>query len=241
MSISDKLITIAENEQKVYNAGKKSQYDVFWDNFQDKGNRTEYFGAFMTRDYNNKNYNYWNAETFKPKYSMCPVGNATYMFSNIDVGDFKQLLNDLGIVLDTSKVTHYKEAFLGTKIKNIGTLDLSKCFHLHHLFQDSDIENVDKIILRNDGDVVLYQSFLNASELENITFEGCIGNSDIDFQWSPKLTKKSIVSVINALSSTKGFVATFSKVAIVNAFGNVKNEEWLSLLETKQNWVITLV
>ena len=31
MSIADKLITIAENEQKVYHAGKQAEYNKFWD------------------------------------------------------------------------------------------------------------------------------------------------------------------------------------------------------------------
>mgnify|MGYP003296383754 CR=1 FL=1 len=34
MSISDKLQTIAENEQRVFDAGKKTQYDEFWDALQ---------------------------------------------------------------------------------------------------------------------------------------------------------------------------------------------------------------
>lgn len=50
MSIADKLVTIAENEQKVYNAGyeagKKSESDRFADSFQNYGNRTNYWGAF---------------------------------------------------------------------------------------------------------------------------------------------------------------------------------------------------
>ena len=40
MSIAEKLQQIAENEQNVYDAGKKAQYDEFWDNYQNKGNRT---------------------------------------------------------------------------------------------------------------------------------------------------------------------------------------------------------
>ena len=36
MSIADKLTTIAENEQKVYDAGAKSEHDKFWDSYQNK-------------------------------------------------------------------------------------------------------------------------------------------------------------------------------------------------------------
>ena len=41
MSIADKLTTIAENEQKVFDAGKQAEYDEFWDSFQSKGTRKD--------------------------------------------------------------------------------------------------------------------------------------------------------------------------------------------------------
>ena len=34
MSVADKLTTIVENEQKVYDAGKQAAYDWFWDRYQ---------------------------------------------------------------------------------------------------------------------------------------------------------------------------------------------------------------
>ena len=66
MSIADKLVTIAENERKVYDAGytkgktegggdsydrgvadgRRAEYDAFWDNLQSNGNRTQYAVAF---------------------------------------------------------------------------------------------------------------------------------------------------------------------------------------------------
>ena len=39
MSIAEKLITIAENEERVYESGKKAAYDRFWDVYQQNGNR----------------------------------------------------------------------------------------------------------------------------------------------------------------------------------------------------------
>ena len=51
MSIADKLTTIAENEQRVYDAGKQAQYDEFWDDFQKNGTEYMYYGyAFANRD-----------------------------------------------------------------------------------------------------------------------------------------------------------------------------------------------
>ena len=86
MSIAEKLTTIAENEQKVFEAGynegkqegygegqldgyndgydtgvidgRQAEYDAFWDIYQVNGARTDHQNAFG-------NF-YWNKDTFKP-------------------------------------------------------------------------------------------------------------------------------------------------------------------------------
>lgn len=75
MSIADKLNTIAENEQLVYRAGRKSEYDKFWDKFQNYGKTENYNYAFAMGRFNDENYN--------PKYPIkCSSGNTSgrYMF-----------------------------------------------------------------------------------------------------------------------------------------------------------------
>lgn len=62
MSIADKLKRIAENEQAVFDAGKKSEYDTFWDSYQENGNKIAYRLAFFGSG--------WNDTTFRPKYPM---------------------------------------------------------------------------------------------------------------------------------------------------------------------------
>ena len=58
MSVADKLTTIAENEQKVFEAGKTKEWNDFWDIYQDFGNR---------RSYSNTFFNWWG-NIYKPKY-----------------------------------------------------------------------------------------------------------------------------------------------------------------------------
>ena len=62
MSIAEKLTQIAENEQAVFEAGKKSEYDTFWDVYQENGNKISYRLAFFGSG--------WNDTTFHPKYPM---------------------------------------------------------------------------------------------------------------------------------------------------------------------------
>ena len=59
MSIETKLVEIAENVPKVYEAGKKSEWDFFWDGLQHNGKGTA--------DYRNMFF-YWSNDIYKPKY-----------------------------------------------------------------------------------------------------------------------------------------------------------------------------
>lgn len=72
MSIAEKLTTIAENQQKVFDAGIKSEYDRYWDTFQADGTRRNYWGAFSLW--------FWTEEILKPKYPLIVSENGTYMF-----------------------------------------------------------------------------------------------------------------------------------------------------------------
>lgn len=64
MSIADKLKTIAENEQKVFDAGVaagiQTEYDRFWDSVQDKGARASYQRGFTGAS--------WSDDVYNPKY-----------------------------------------------------------------------------------------------------------------------------------------------------------------------------
>lgn len=56
-------------------AGKKSEYDRFWDTYQRNGNRNDYpnsYGAFSGYSF--------NFDNFYPKYDICPEGNAMQFF-----------------------------------------------------------------------------------------------------------------------------------------------------------------
>lgn len=64
-----------------------------------------------------------------------------------------------------------------------------------------------------------------------------------------KLSKPSITSIINCLSTTtSGLTVTLSKTAVNNAFETSEgvadgstSQEWLNLVATKTNWTISLV
>lgn len=78
--------------------------------------------------------------------------------------------------------------------------------------------------------------------LEEIRFDGAIGQNGLDFKACSKLSKQSIESIVSHLSAnTTGLTVTLSKTAVTNAFGGVDSAEWTALIATKSNWTISLV
>lgn len=230
MSIAEKLQTIAENEQKVYEAGKQAEYNAFWDLFQDYGNRTMWRNGCSGQG--------WTDETFKPKYPFAP-DDAYMMFA------YSQITH-LPIDVDFSGAYSLQYCFLLTDkleelppmTRNGGTLygAFDYCTSLH---------TIEKIILNLPmTDAAAFEStFDGCHALVNVLFEGNNIVQDISFRDSKLLSHDSIVSVINNLSTNvSGKTATFSKTAVSNAFeGGSTGSEWQALIATKSNWTISLV
>lgn len=233
MSIADKLTTIAENVPKVYDAGKKAEYDAFWDAHQCDASGTPLkVCRYMFAG------NGWHDANFKPKYKMEPT-NAEGMFrySSCQYG-----LYDNKDKFDFSNCTTLSQAFAysGT-LKKIGTVDTRKtssASDLNYLFANSTaLEWIDKLILKVNGTQTFTNTFSNANALVHIDVEGVIGN-DVDFKSCP-LDKASFESVVSALSDTvTGKTITFKKTAKEAAF---TADEWVTLTATKPNWTFNLV
>lgn len=90
--------------------------------------------------------------------------------------------------------------------------------------------------------------FTGCTSLVNLTMTGTIKSSGFNVSPCVKLSKDSITSVINALSSTTtGKSVTLSKTAVNTAFETSSgagdgstSEEWTTLIATKFNWTISL-
>lgn len=203
MSVAEKLQTIAENEQKVYDAGKKSEHDEFWDCYQNKGKRTTYYRAFYGQGFCSKN--------FYPKYDICPVGDTTqifYAWETINTGtkfSLKERLEECGVVLDTSKATSLSSAFAYNKIiTEIPTIDVtglttSSTVVFGH--SSDTLKTIEKIITKDSVTYVWW--FTTLPRLANITIEGVIGRT-FDISSSSVLTADSAKSIITHLKNYKG-------------------------------------
>ena len=229
------LDDMAESIPKVYDAGKKSQYDEFWDCLQYSGDRKDYIGVFSGRG--------WNEENFIPKYDIKPV-RAGYMFCNdynwgsSDYNGIKDLpacLERAGVVLDFSDCTDLTCIWGFSCVEHIGVVDTRKCRLNQTFYYASNLHTIDEIILKDDGS----QTFTNApfggcTALANVTFTGCIGEN-ISFSNSPALTYKSIISVISAL---KPLAASVTKILTLHADAKARLSESDIAIATQKGWTI---
>lgn len=221
MSIENKLIEIAENVPKVYEAGYAKgkeegvggiDYDNFWDRFQNNGadEGISYLYAFA--------YNRFNDDSYNPKHPIiCMTGSTTAerMFYN------------------NTKITSTKKPIDVTKATS-----LNYAFGCYSAGENSRLETIVELIVNEKNTYI--STFTLASALKNINITGTIGET-ISLEYSP-LTKQSIYSVVNALSDTAtGKTCTFKKTAVTAAFGNsTSSAEWVALKETKPNWTFTV-
>lgn len=245
MSIEDKLTTIAENQEKVFDAGKKSQYDEFWDNLQAYGNLGKYNYLFS--------YCRFHKESFKPKYPLNIIdGSFTFAYQRKNhntqaigepIYDLIQVCKDNNVVIDTSKATDLNSMFYAGDFITIPTISFESHSEVIKsvFYAENKLETIEKIIFKADGSNTFSTNswelpFGGCSALKNVVIEGVIGDS-LNLSACP-LTKSSIESFVNALSSTStGKTITFKKSAKESAF---TTDEWNSLIATKSNWTFSL-
>jgi hypothetical protein len=254
MSIAEKLQTIAENEQRVYDAGyakgqaeggdttaaydegfeagKKAENDAFWDAFQKNGEPMNYYGRFAGGG--------WTDENFKPKHDIKTTDAQVMFFSNSAITNLKQLLLDANVILDTSLAQTLNNAFSGTNITHIPYIDGRSV----NAYGYGDVFSSSRKLKHIDGFYVVPErkfsnTFSYCEALEHLIMEGTIGQNGLDLHWSTKLSKASIESIINHLSTTtSGLTVTLSKTAKEAAF---TADEWAALIATRNNWTISLV
>lgn len=229
---------------EVYEAGKKAEYDEFWDKYLSArlGGQYMFCGGA------------WNPNTFRPSKDIVPVtyaNNMFYFFNYQGTGavlDLEEHLQSLGVKLDTSKVIVTQYMFREAYISRVGILDFTSVTDkgLNYTFFNSKLTTIDKLIVTA---ATKYSSpFYGASSLVNLTMEGTIGQSGFSVSPCTKLTKASITSIINALSqTTSGIAVTLSKTAVNKAFETSEgakdgstSQEWANLIATKTNWTINL-
>lgn len=230
-------LTAAVNHLKEgFGQGGDNYYDTFWDSFQQNGQRTYYYSSFRTSG--------WNSENFKPKYPIVVVGDASYMFDNSDIGNQDEADFDFveeGIELDLRGATLLTYAFRSCHgIKRLGVIDCTGCQNINRVFYSCRVVTIDKLVVHEN---LTYSSVFDyALRLQNITIDGTIAKNGLDFKSCQQLSKASIESIINALSTeTSGLTVTISQEAVDKIHEAEDVTTWFpALAETRPNWNIVL-
>ena len=220
--LNDVLIASAENVPKVYDSGHKVGFEEGKTAERDDFWEVFQGGGAAKSYYYAFSYNRFNDETYNPRYTIkCSTANtsAQSMFY------YTTLITDTKVAIDVTSTTHIGGMF----------------------YNASRLKTIRKIIIDSGAISGGGTAFTNCEALEEITFEGEIVQN-INFQWSVRLYKASIESVITALSSTtSGLTVTFSKEAVNNAFGididdeSTYTEEWNTLRNSKSNWTFSYI
>ena len=242
---TDKIIPneFVDKIDDVYESGKKSEYDAFWDEFQQNGLREKYHYAFAG----------FFPKVFNPKYDIKPI-SANNMFNNFnnlgvsridpnkDYVDLVELLEKANVTLDFSNCTDFQNWIMWANISRLGIIDCKSlkgslnCYYAHQLL------TIDKLIVY-EGNKTTF-NWQGCTKLMNIIIDGVI-ETTFDIRYTTVLTHDSLMSIINALSTTtSGLTITFSKQAVNNAFGiNVddpstypEGSEFYNLRNSKSNW-----
>ncbi len=236
MTPSEKLKQIAENIPKVFEAGKKAEYDAFWDDHQSGGNMVGKPCDYMFAGLG------WTKENCIPKYDVISPSETYMMFSRnpviTDMRNFKKA-NGEKFIFNTTGTKTLTYTFYRSNITYIETIDATSCTSLSNMFHVCPVETIELLKLKQDGTNTLSSTFA-CSSLKNITIEGVIGFNNTEFT-SNVLSKASLFSIINALSATtSGHTLKLKKESVKGAFGSIDDEEWDALVKTKTNWTITL-
>ena len=221
---------VKEVKEKGAEQGEISQYDFFWDRFQNYGKRTLYHSAFF--DYGKG----WTKEILRPKYSLENAETTHAMFQYCySITDFDEWQKDCGIVCDFRNSTGANNMFFqSASLVSIGRCDFRKLGVSVFIFGNcSKLETVKELWLGEKS--VAETWFSNCSALKNVTLKTpIIATNKISFQWSPLLTRESLLGIIDALHDYSGDGLTETPIITLGPSNiNKLTAEELSSIESK--------
>lgn len=228
------LLTLDQMPQEISSIETSSGedwYDTFWDAFQQNGNRT---------NYNNGFYGYhWTKEIFKPKYDIKPtVANA--IFSVAPLTNLKELLEEAGVVLDTSKCSDMRSFIQSSKITHLPTISFesvtSQAYMSNAFYKGDELVYIEKLIISSKN-IWGGSSFGGCTKLTTIAeIEGEITTS-FYIPASPNLDELTVNNIINALVKFEGT----GTAPILTFHSTVKGnltETQIATITTEKGWTL---
>jgi hypothetical protein len=195
MTTTEKLQTIAENEQKVYEAGKEAEYERFWETYL--ANIYDGMYAFSGWGWRDETFNPPRGTVFRPTY-------AHSMFSHTKITDFVKLCDEKGIIIDFSKSATMTQTFYtpnNGQILRIGVVDTTSSASLAQTFRgQGKLHTIVLLKLKEDGSQGFNTTFTGCKALVHLEIEGTIGQNGFDVSASSLLDYESLTSIKIALA-----------------------------------------
>ncbi len=235
MSMRENAQTIAENVPKVYEAGQQAEYDRFWDNYQQNGNRTNYAYAFAGQA--------WSYGNLTPKHPIkfYDAGENSRtsggMFCWHGRGRTDYVLDVSTLDIDWSGCKSLYLTFANAKVDNI-TIDGSNVRLMSNTFSGADggntITTINIKITENCID--MSGAFGHCSRLTNLIFtDDSVIAVGFSLAQSKLLTTESVDSIIHALKDVTGQTAL--KITLHADVITKLTEEQLQQIADK-NWQV---
>ena len=194
MDIAEKVLRAKTDFDDVYEAGRKKEYDAFWDGLQDYGNRKDY----------NQGFKYWiGAKTISPKYPII-TQNISELFRSCEK------LETAPQVISTNADGTFGMCNMGYyQCYNLKSIDYdiyvsgtSNSSWNSSFYNCKSLKRIKKIGVLESHTFI--RAFDNCIELEEIAIDGTIGQNGFNVQWSTRLTHDSLMCIINALADKTG-------------------------------------
>ena len=189
------LDDMAENVEKVYEAGKKAEYDAFWDTYLSRCEKVGYQYAFAGRG--------WYYDTFFPTKDIILKNGASYVFQETYMLTLKQQLEKNGVKLDTSQMTNMDRLFYwamqgdnaGHIIPPIGNDNVTSaqyCFYVA-----TGLREIEKFTVSPTCNVDM--AFFRCDALRKLTLGNVIGGNGWNFSWAPMLEHETLLHILGKL------------------------------------------
>lgn len=205
MSIAEKLEFVAD---AVFEKGRKAQSEAFWRTYQaamipgDDGYGTGQAGRSFAGSA-------WNSTTFYPMFDIKPR-NGEGMFYYFSYGVNPQIslhdrLEELGIELDTSKMDSLAYMFYHANIDDIPIISVEGAtVQLINVFYRCKASKIRGFIVTENN--TFTTPFSGCTNLIDITVSGTIGNNGFDMSPCTKLSRSSILSVLQTCNKNNAAV-----------------------------------
>ncbi len=222
--------------------GKQSEYDRFWDTFQDYGNRIDYMWAFR----------HWNTDYIRPKYKVQNITQSSDSFFQHSTvkkieAEYFDFTGINQLTLLPPQGAAYAMFNACRQLEEIEDLNIPAGAYYGTWYNCVSLRKI--AVIRCTAGKAFTIAFNNCTALEDVTFTGTMSMNGLDLQWSTKLSKASIENIIGVLSaSVSGCTVTLSKTAVDKAFETLPgvrdgstSDAWAALIGTKPTWTVALV